>query len=341
MEMRTGKWANYYILSQAKLNISKQTVSFPLFPTVVSFPLSFFLRHLTMESSPESPFSALLAQSAAIQASAVPDSEKSKLLYDMLEQGIRASKQTDVDLILAKKKGKSLSRDIENLYNEIDREKQYHGRLETHCRDMQKEKKALAEEAKRLIEEEEKKRMELTKKVQDTLEDVERKVQESHTEREQLAVEKEELTAEFNRLLALNDQKDKDFQAAMQTKEDSASTERSSMQSRITQMLQGAAGGPEQQLRAQLNEYKQKFESFQQSLVQNNESFAAFKRELQGTQKKIQLKEKENADLKKKLVQSEAYVSQVKGEIEALQAESSTLNKQKDVLAGYLAKLTL
>lgn len=293
-----------------------------------------------MESSPDSPLSALLTQSAAIQASEVPDSEKSKLLYELLEQAIRASKQTDMDLVIAKKKGQSLSRDIENLYNEIEREKQFHGRLETHCRELQKEKKSLAEEAKRLIDEEEKKRVELTKKVQDTLEDVERKVQESHTERQQLAVEKEELTAEFNRLLALNDQKDKDFQEAMQAKELTAASARTTMQGRITQMLQGTVG-PEQQLRAQLNEYKQKFENFQQALVENNESFATFKRELQGTQKKIQVKEKENADLKKKLVQSEAYVSQVKGEIEALQAENSTLNKQKDVLASYLAKLTL
>ena len=300
-----------------------------------------FIYHLTMEAPQDSSISALLAQSVALQSSALPDSEKSKQLYSLLEQAIRTSKQTDMDLVIAKKKGQNLSRDIESLYSEIEREKQFHGKLETHCRELQKEKKSLAEEAKRLIEEEEKKRVELTKKVQDTLDDVERKVQESNTEREQLAVEKEELTAEFNRLLALNDQKDKDFQAAMQAKEDTASTERSNMQGRITQMLQGAASGPEQQLRAQLNEYKQKFESFQQSLVQNNESFVAFKKELQGTQKKIQVKEKENTDLKKKLVQSEAYVTQMKSEIEALQSENSTLNKQKDVLASLLSKLSI
>ena len=246
-----------------------------------------------------------------------------------------------MDLASAKKKGQTLVRDIDNLYAEIEREKQFHGRLETHCRDLQKEKKALAEEAKRLLEEEEKKRVELAKKVQDTLEDVQRKVQESNTEREQLAIERDTLTAEFNRLLAVNDQKDKDFQEAMKAKDDAANEQRSHLQERLAQMIQGSSAGPEQQLRSQLSEYKQKFESFQQSLVQNNENFVAFKKELQATQKKIQAKERENGDLKKKLQQSESYVAQMKSEIEGIQGENATLTKQKDVLSSLLAKLAI
>jgi chromosome segregation ATPase len=88
----------------------------------------------------------------------------------------------------------------------------------------------------------------------------------------------------------------------------------------------------EQDLRAQLALYGDKFEQFQETLTKSNEVFATFKKEMEKMSKTIKKLEKENIALKKKAEKSDVTVIDLLDERVSLKKQLETSKNQKDRL---------
>ncbi|KFM79680.1 Alpha-taxilin, partial [Stegodyphus mimosarum] len=196
-------------------------------------------------------------------------------------------------------------------------------RLESLCRELQRQNRAVKEESLLRIKEEEEKRKEVANKFQVTLNDISALMQENSKKNIQLREENTELAKKLKALVDHYEMWEKHMEKVVQQKdlevqlskakhakinlllkqetekflkEKQALLENmSELQKKCTMLTSN-----ELQLRTELGDYTTKYEEFQSVLSKSSQVFATFKTDMEATSKKIKKLEKETNVYKQK-----------------------------------------
>jgi chromosome segregation ATPase len=224
-------------------------------------------------------------------------------------------------------------------------------KLESLCRELQRQNKMFLDDSKRVAAEEEKKRLELSVKFHETVKDISAKLEEQGEDRLRQLEENELMREKLNHFTQQFDIREQQFAHQLRTKtlehqllevklkqqQDismQAETKSRLYTEQIAQLLK-----TEQDLRSQLALYGDKFEQFQDTLTKSNEVFATFKIELEKMSKTVKKLEKENASLKKKCEKSDVSIIELLEERDVLKKLLSTTKNQKEKLEALCRSL--
>ncbi|CAN8302384.1 unnamed protein product [Cochlearia groenlandica] len=224
-------------------------------------------------------------------------------------------------------------------------------KLESLCRELQRQNKMLMEECKRVSTEGQTLRSDLSTKFQDAIKDVSIKLDEQKDESLTQLKENEMLRKKLNHLAdqyMLSEQqheqrlKQKTLElqiSALKIKqhEEKLIHEQSQMKvyaEQVSQLL-----STEKNLRVQLTSDGEKFQQFQDALVKSNEVFETFKLEIEKMSKAIKELRKENAFLKSKTERSDLTLIELVEERERMKKVLEKTKNQKDKLESLCRSL--
>ncbi|XP_022964796.1 beta-taxilin [Cucurbita moschata] len=224
-------------------------------------------------------------------------------------------------------------------------------RLESLCRELQRQNKMLMDECKRVSTEGQSLRTELSVKFQDAIKDVSIKLEEQKDECLAQLKENETLRNKLKQLIdqfAFSEQqfaqklKQKTLElqiADLKTKqcEEKLIQEQSQMKSYAEQISQLLA--TEKNLRLQLTADGEKFQQFQDALLKSNEVFETFKQEIEKMTKSIKELKKENSFLKSKCEKSDVTLIELLDEREGLKKQLEKTKNQKEKLESLCRSL--
>ncbi|WOL00665.1 alpha-taxilin-like [Canna indica] len=224
-------------------------------------------------------------------------------------------------------------------------------RLESLCRELQRQNKILMDECQRVSTEGQNMRQDLSTKFNDAIKDITNK----------LEVQKDECLSQLNenemlrnKLKLLADQyslseqhfskklqqKSLELQLAdlkLQQQEEKSAQEQSQMQLYAEQVSQLMA--TEKTLRLQLASDEERFQQFQDALSKSNEVFEAFKQEMEKMAKLIKELKKENEFLKGKCEKSDIALVKLIEEREAMKKQMEKVKSQKEKLESLCRSL--
>uniref|UniRef100_A0A2P2L887 Alpha-taxilin n=1 Tax=Rhizophora mucronata TaxID=61149 RepID=A0A2P2L887_RHIMU len=200
-------------------------------------------------------------------------------------------------------------------------------KLESLCRELQRQNKVLMEECKRVSMEGQNLRMDLSAKFQDAIKDVSNKLEEQKEESLSQLKENEMLRIKLKQLAdqyTLSEQqhvqqlkqKTLELQLAelkIKQHEEKLVQEQSQMKVYAEQVSQLLA--TEKNLRLQLTADGEKFQQFQDALLKSNEVFETFKQEIEKMAKSIKELKKENLFLKGKCEKSDVTLIELVEEV--------------------------
>jgi hypothetical protein len=246
------------------------------------------------------------------------DAEKinylSNCFVEMSEENrnlIQQSKQND-------RINHQLSKEKDQMQSEHNRVVLAKSRLESLCRELQRQNKLIKEESLLKIKEEEEKRREIANKFQGTLNEIMQLIQENQKRNTQLKEENADLAQKLKTLMGHYENwekhtekiiKQKDLETQL-VKAKFAKTnlilnqEKEIFLKEKQQLIQMIAdlqkrcsdlSASEMKLRTELSVYTSKYEEFQGVLGKSNEMFAGFKRDMEKMSKQIKKLEKETA----------------------------------------------
>ncbi|KAK1320250.1 hypothetical protein QJS10_CPA03g01271 [Acorus calamus] len=224
-------------------------------------------------------------------------------------------------------------------------------RLESLCRELQRQNKMLMDECQRVSVDEHNMRAELSTKFDDAIKNVSNKLDEQKNECLSQLKENEMLR---NKLKHLSDQyalseeqfaqklkqKSLELQLAdlkFQQQQEKSTQEQTQMKlyaEQITQLME-----TEKNLRLQLAADGEKFLQFQEALVKSNEVFKAFKQEMGKMGKQVKELKKENTFLKSKCEKSDVSLIELVEERELLKKQLEKANNQKQKLESLCRSL--
>lgn len=267
-----------------------------------------------------------------------------------LEQVLEVQKLTK-DLSTYRKKQEQTQRDKESFYAEMTRSAAVRKKLESLCRELQRQNKLILEESKKSALEEQGKRQELSTKFHTTIKDISSKLEEQGAERLRQMKENETLREKLKHLTQQYDIREQHFAHQLRTR----SLEKQLVEAKLKQ--QQELGSQEEgknrlygeqisqllkteaELRAQLALYGDKFEQFQETLTRSNEVFARFKQEMEKMSRTIKKLEKENGGLRAKCDQSDVSLIELVEERNAQKKQLETLRAQKERLEALCRSL--
>ncbi|WCJ19360.1 Beta-taxilin [Euphorbia peplus] len=224
-------------------------------------------------------------------------------------------------------------------------------KLESLCRELQRQNKMLMEECKRVSTEGQNLRLDLSTKFQDAIKDVSNKLDEQKEESFSQLKENEMLRHKLKQLAdqyTLSEQqyeqklkhKSLELQLAdlkMKQHEEKLLHEQSQMKvyaEQVSQLL-----STEKNLRLQLTADGEKFQQFQDALVKSNEVFQTFKQEIEKMGKSIKELKKENVFLKSKSEKSDVTLIELVEEREKLKKQLEKTKNQKEKLESLCRSL--
>ncbi|CAM8898687.1 unnamed protein product [Rhodiola kirilowii] len=224
-------------------------------------------------------------------------------------------------------------------------------RLESLCRELQRQNKLLMDECKRVSSEGQNLRLDLSTKFQDAIKDVGVKLDE---QKEECITQLKENEMLRNKLKQLCDQytlaeqqfsqkikqKDLELQIAdlkLKQQEEKVVQERCQMKLYAEQVSQLLA--TEKSLRMQLTADNEKFQQFQDALVKSNEVFETFKQEIEKMGKSIKDLRKENTFLKGKCEKTDVTLIQLVEERERMKKQLEKAKNQKEKLESLCRTL--
>ncbi|XP_059308326.1 uncharacterized protein LOC132059657 isoform X2 [Lycium ferocissimum] len=224
-------------------------------------------------------------------------------------------------------------------------------KLESLCRELQRQNKVLMDECKRVSSEGQNLRLDLSNKFQDAIKDVSNKLEEQKDECLLQLKENEMLKSKLKQLAdqyTLSEQqfanklKQKSLElqlADLKTKqhEEKLKQEQSQMKIYADQVSQLLA--TEQNLRLQLTADGEKFQQFQEALLKSNEVFETFKQDIEKMAKSIKELKKENAFLKGKCDKSDVTLIELAEEREFLKKQLDKTRNQKEKLEALCRSL--
>ncbi|XP_028082606.1 beta-taxilin-like isoform X1 [Camellia sinensis] len=224
-------------------------------------------------------------------------------------------------------------------------------KLESLCRELQRQNKMLMDECKRVSTEGQNLRLDLSNKFQDAIKEVSHKLEEQKDESLSQLKENEMLRIKLKQLAdqyALSEQqyaqklkqKTLELQIAdlkTQQHEEKLLQEQSQLKFYAEQVSELLAN--EKNLRLQLTADGEKFQQFQDALVKSNEVFETFKQEIEKMAKSIKQLKKENAFLKSKSEKSDITLIELVEEREHLKKQLEKTKNQKEKLESLCRSL--
>ncbi|XP_044509256.1 beta-taxilin isoform X2 [Mangifera indica] len=224
-------------------------------------------------------------------------------------------------------------------------------KLESLCRELQRQNKMLMDECKRVSTEGQNLRLDLSAKFQDAIKDVSIKLEEQKDECLTQLKENEMLRNNLKQLAdqyALTEQqfgqklkqKTLELQLAelkIKQHEEKLVQEQSQMKlyaEQVSQLL-----STEKNLRLQLTADGEKFQQFQDALLKSNEVFETFKQEIEKMAKSIKELKKENVFLKSKCEKSDVTLIELVEERERLKKQLEKSKNQKEKLESLCRSL--
>ncbi|KAB2084886.1 hypothetical protein ES319_A05G363900v1 [Gossypium barbadense] len=224
-------------------------------------------------------------------------------------------------------------------------------KLESLCRELQRQKKMLMDECKRVWTEGQNLRLDLSARFQDAIKDVSNKLEEQKDECLSQLKENEMLRnklKEFADQCALAEQqyaqklkqKTLELQLAnlkIKQHEEKLVEEQAQMKVYAEQVSQLLA--TEKNLRLQLTADGEKFQQFQDALFKSNEVFETFKQEIEKMAKSIKELKKENAFMKSKCEKSDVTLIELVEEREQMKKQLQKAKNQKDKLESLCRSL--
>ncbi|KAJ4907441.1 Taxilin [Raphanus sativus] len=224
-------------------------------------------------------------------------------------------------------------------------------KLESLCRELQRQNKMLMEECKRVSTEGQTLRSDLSTKFQEAIKDVSIKLDEQKDESLSQLKENEMLRTKLKHLAdqyMLSEQQHEQrlkqktlelqiSELKIKQHEEKLIHEQSQMKVYADQVSQLLA--TEKNLRVQLTSDGEKFQQFQDALVKSNEVFETFKQEIDKMSKAIKELRKENAFLKSKTERSDLTLIELVEERERLKKQLEKTKNQKDKLESLCRSL--
>ncbi|XP_039071956.1 beta-taxilin-like isoform X2 [Hibiscus syriacus] len=224
-------------------------------------------------------------------------------------------------------------------------------KLESLCRELQRQNKMLMDECKRVSTEGQNLRLDLSARFQDAIKDVSNKLEEQKEDCLSQLKENEMLRnklKEFADQYALSEQQ---YQQKLKKKalelqlsdlkikqhEEKLIQEQAQMKVYAEQVSQLLA--TEKNLRMQLTADGEKFQQFQDALVKSNEMFETFKQEIEKMTKSIKQLKKENLFLKSKCDKSDVTLIELVEERERLRKQLEKTKNQKEKLESLCRSL--
>ncbi|KAF5798932.1 putative Taxilin family [Helianthus annuus] len=224
-------------------------------------------------------------------------------------------------------------------------------KLESLCRELQRQNKMLMDECKRVSSESQNLRLELSNKFQEAIKDVTNKLEEQRDDsltqlkenemlRNQLKQKEDQIVLMEQQHAHQLKQKTLELQIAdlkIQQHEENLVKEQSQMKMYAEQVSQLLA--TEKNLRLQLTADGEKFQQFQDALVKSNEVFETFKQEIEKMTKSIKELKKENTFLKGKTEKSDITLIQLVEERERMKKQLEKTKNQKEKLESLCRSL--
>ncbi|WZZ32363.1 hypothetical protein YC2023_015764 [Brassica napus] len=224
-------------------------------------------------------------------------------------------------------------------------------KVESLCRELQRQNKMLMEESKRVSTEGQTLRSDLSTKFQEAIKDVSIKLDEQRDESLSQLKENEMLRTKLKHLAGQYMLSEQQHEQRMKQKtlelqiseikikqhEEKVIHEQSQMKVYADQVSQLLA--TEKNLRVQLTSDGEKFQQFQDALVKSNEVFETFKQEIDKMSKAIKELRKENAFLKSKTERSDFTLVELVEERERLKKLLEKTKNQKDKLESLCRSL--
>lgn len=237
----------------------------------------------------------------------------------------------------AERQVRQLSREKEQLQADCNRALLAKSKLESLCRELQKQARAVKDECMMRIRDEEEKRREVASKFQTTLMDITGVLEENQARSVQLREENFQLAQRLKGVIDHYDLWEKNVDAVVQQKElqaQVATTHLAKAQAQLqaerqafisekqlvlkqvceSQRQQEELAARESHLREELSSHASKYEEFQGALVQSNQLFRTFKQDMEKMSKKIKKLEKETAQWKSRWEASNKALADITAE---------------------------
>ncbi|XP_031486675.1 uncharacterized protein LOC116255073 [Nymphaea colorata] len=224
-------------------------------------------------------------------------------------------------------------------------------KLESLCRELQRQNKILMDECKKVSADGQNMRSELSVKFHDAIKDVSNKLEEQKEDylsqlkendmlrnklkhlTEQFAIAEEEFKQQLKKKIL-------ELQLAelkLQQQQERSSQEQAMMKvytEQVSQLLE-----TEKNLRMQLASDGEKFQQFQEALSKSNEVFETFKQEMEKMAKSVKELKKENTFLKSKCEKSDFTLIKLVDEREAMKKQMEKMKNQKEKLESLCRSL--
>ncbi|KAG0489623.1 hypothetical protein HPP92_006486 [Vanilla planifolia] len=281
-----------------------------------------------------------------------------KLEKELLELNLKYQKETTEVKRKSSKNNFKLEKELLELnlkYQKVIAERDaavaVRDRLESLCRELQRQNKLLMEECHRVSTEGQNMRLDLSKKFNDAIKDVNSKLEEQKNDCISQLKENETLRNKLTHLAeqyALSEQqfaqklkqKTLELQLAdlkMQQQQERSAQEQSQVQSygeQITELLE-----TEKNLRLKLAADGEKFQQFQDALMKSNEVLETFKQEMEKMAKLIKELKKENDFLKSKCEKSDIALVKLVEEREHMKKQVEKAKNQREKLESLCRSL--
>lgn len=217
-------------------------------------------------------------------------------------------------------------------------------KLESLCRELQRQNKMLTDECKKVSTEGQQKRLDLSTKFHDAIKDASTKLGEQRDENEMLRQKLKQFSEQYE----LREQQFKqqlkkktlELQLAevkLQQQLEVSCQEQAKVQlytEQISQLLE-----TEKNLRLQLAADGEKFQQFQETLTKSNEVFESFKKEMEKMAKTIKDLNRENSFLKKKCEKTDVSLIELVDEREKVKKQLEKTKNQKEKLESLCRSL--
>jgi len=247
-----------------------------------------------------------------LKSTDISDAERIKKLLELLEAehkeaGVVSSETCDRQAEILE-----TERQRDGSQVELTRILAVKGKLESLCRRLQTETKALVEERRNLTETERVRRQELADEFQHTIGDVKKTMDQQAQERSRLARENEDLRNRFKEFFEQYDKREKELVEQQKVRE----VEVKAFEGKLANQAQlyhaeatrearaqhenDELVSTEQVLRGQLQTYSNKFNHFQDALSKSDKVLGQYKRQRNKMQRRLEVLEKENGELRGK-----------------------------------------
>jgi chromosome segregation ATPase len=274
--------------------------------------------------------------------------DKVRILHEKLVDSIKEGKKFERLSQITQRKLEYTERQKDTAEAELTKVTAVKSKLETLCKELQKQQRTLASENQRIVAEEQEKRKNLSNQFQETIADVKFKMEDQSQAHLEQAKENVELRAKLNDIVAKYEERD-----TILKEQSTRNDERMKLLDEQIQAQKGAYGGElerlikenealkaaKQLLEERNNEYNEKFTQFQETLTKSNSVFDTFKAELDRTQQALKKSEKDNAELRDKANESAKLCLDLANERVTLQEQISKATKKGEALAKLCKSL--